>query len=34
MKKQEGGKGVDVELCVRSGHKLVSDAIVQNIVGV
>ena len=31
MKKEEGGKGVDVELTVRSGHKLVSEIVVNSL---
>ena len=31
MKKEEGGKGVDVELTARTGHKLVSDLIVNGL---
>ncbi len=29
MKKEEGGKGVDVELTARTGVKLVSDIVVN-----
>ncbi len=32
MKREEGGKGVDVELTVRSGHKLVSEIVANSLI--